>query len=186
MDLRLTISGYCCDFALQPVDATTVDRINTLGNGIYKTGSIEWWRSDIQNSCGMRFNAISGVEVVWDGQTFPFDTGRIKQSATDLRPNPLQGPEHFLCLLGYEDEPCSRTWTWRGVTVFDPSKFDFFVQRWDGILGVRDYLVVEDASYDRRPADRTDWGESRGYTFRDPLVIDIDALPVPTAAESAA
>ena len=61
-------------------------------------------------------------------------------------------------------------------------------QRWDGILGVRDYLVVEDAFYEGRPADRTEWGESRGYSFRDPLVIDIDSLsePAATAAESAA
>ena len=72
--------------------------------------------------------------------------------------------------------------------VFDPTKFGFFVQRWDGILGVRDYLVVEDAFYEGRPADRTEWGESRGYSFRDPLVIDIDSLsePAATAAESAA
>ncbi|MGD9608561.1 MAG: hypothetical protein AB7U59_04030 [Desulfovibrionaceae bacterium] len=188
MDLRLTISGYCCDFALHPVDEATAARVNTLGNGIYKTNSIEWWRADTQNSCGMRFNAVSHVEIVWDGQVLPFDTGHITESATTLRRNPIQGPEHFLCLLGYEDEPCSRTWIWRGVTVFDPTKFGFFVQRWDGILGVRDYLVVEDAFYEGRPADRTDWGESRGYSFRDPLVIDIDSLsePAETAAESAA
>ena len=48
--------------------------------------------------------------------------------------------------------------------------------------------MVEDAFYEGRPADRTDWGESRGYSFRDPLVIDIDSLsePAETAAESAA
>jgi hypothetical protein len=190
MDLQLTISGYCCDFALHPVDAAMAARINDLGSRIYKTNSLEWWRADNRNSCGMRFNAVSQVSVVWDGRTIPFDTGRITGAATTLRPNPVQGPEHFLCLLGYEDEPCSRTWIWRGVTVYDPSKLGFFVQRWDSILGVRDYLVVEDATYEGRPADRTEWGESRGYSFRDPLVIDVDAVtdeaPAEAVAESAA
>ena len=183
MDLHLTISGYCCDFALHPVDATTAARINDLGSRVYKTNSIEWWRADIQNSCGMRFNADALVEARWGDEAVPFDTGRITLSATTLRRNPAHGPEHFLCLLGYEDEACSRTWTWRGLTVYDPSqRFSFLVQRWDRILGVRDYLVVDDVLYDGRPADRTQWGESRGYSFRDPLVIDADTLNSPAEA----
>jgi isocitrate lyase len=177
MDLTLTIAGYCCDFALHPVDAPTAARINSLGSDIYKTNSIEWWRADTDNSCGMRFNADALVEVCCDGECRPFETARIIQAATTLRRRASNtGSEHFLCLLGYEDEACSRTWTWRGVTVYDQEKFSFLVQRWDRLLGVRDYLVVDDVFYDGRPADRTSWGESRGYSFRDPLVIDVDVF----------
>jgi isocitrate lyase len=176
MDLTLTISGSCCDFALHPVDAPTAERINALGSAIYKTSSLEWWRADTDNSCGMRFDADALVEVSFDGARMPFEAGRIAQAATTLRRRGSLGSEHFLCLLGYEDEACSRTWTWRGVTVYDPEKFSFLVQRWDRILGMRDYLVVDEVFYDGRPADRTSWGESRGYSFRDPLVIDLDAF----------
>jgi len=176
MDLHLTISGFCCDFALHPVDAPTAARITELGSGIYKTNSIEWWRADTDNSCGMRFNADALVEVSFDGTTMPFESSRIAREATTLRRRAVLGSEHFLCLLGYEDEACSRTWTWRGVTLYEPAKFSFLVQRWDRILGVRDYLVVDDVYYDGRAADRTSWGESRGYSFRDPLVIDVDVF----------
>lgn len=188
MDLNLTISGFCCDFALHPVDGPTAARINALGSDLYKTNSIEWWRADTDNSCGMRFNADALVEVTVDGTSVPFEASRITESATTLRRQAVYGSEHFLCLLGYEDEACSRTWTWKGVTTFDPAKFTFLVQRWDRVLGVRDYLVVDEVFYDGRPADRANWGESRGYSFRDPLVIDVDvfAEPVPAAAPSAA
>lgn len=182
MDLHLTISGSCCDFALHPVDAPTAARINSLGSDIYKTNSIEWWRDDTDNSCGMRFNADALVEVTFDGERKSFETSRIVEAATTLRRRATNyGSEHFLCLLGYEDEACSRTWTWHGVTVYDPDRFTFLVQRWDRILGVRDYLVVDDVWYDGRPADRTNWGESRGYSFRDPLVIDVDVFGESTA-----
>lgn len=188
MDLNLTISGFCCDFALHPVDAPTAERISAMGSAIYKTSSIEWWRADTDNSCGMRFTPDALVEVTFDGVRSPFETARIAQAATTLRRRATAGPEHYLCLLGYEDEACSRTWTWRGVTTYDPAKFTFLVQRWDRVLGVRDYLVVDDVFYDGRPADRTNWGESRGYSFRDPLVIDMDVLaePASEAAPSAA
>ncbi len=181
MDLQLTISGYCCDFVLHPVDEAMAARINALGEDIYKTNSIEWWRCDTQNSCGMRFDTDARVQVAWGGEPMPFDAGAIALSPTTMRRTPSPGAEPFLCLLGYEDEVCSRTWTWRGVINFDPGKFRFCVQRWDRILGVRDYLVVDEVLYDGRYADRTVWGESRGYSFRDPLVIDCHGLGQPAA-----
>ena len=59
------------------------------------------------------------------------------------------------------------------MTDYDPAKFEFFVQRWDRILGLKDYLVLDDVCYDGRIAAATTWGESRGFSFREPQVVDM-------------
>ncbi len=177
MDLQLTISGHCCDFALHPVDAAMAARIRALGEDIYKTDAIEWWRADADNTCGMKFDANALVDVCYNGRIMPFDTRRIANAAATLRRRSyFESNKDYLCVLGYDDEACSKTWTWYGVNIYDPAKFEFFVQRWDRIFGEPNYLVVDDIRYQGRFADDTNWGQSCGYSFREPMVIDLDAV----------
>ncbi len=175
MDLRLTISGHCCDFALHPVDATMAARVRSLGQGIYKTNAIEWWRADTDSTCGLKYDADTVVKAVWNDAPAPFDASRVAISAVMLR-RPSTATSKYLCLLGYDDATCSRTWTWRGVMHYDPARFTFFAQRWDRLLGVADYLVVDEIQYDGRFADRVCWGEDRGWGLRRPRVIDLEAV----------
>jgi isocitrate lyase len=177
MDLTLTLSGFCCDLALHPVDDAMAARVCALGEDLYKTNSIEWWRANANNTCGMRLTADSRIEVSFDGRPVRLDPAHIATSAALLTQRAVpDNAEHQLCLLGYDDETCSRTWTWRGVTDYDPTRFEFFVQRWDRILGVKDYLVLDDVCYDGRIADVATWGESQGFSFREPVVVDADVV----------
>ncbi|HML54039.1 MAG TPA: hypothetical protein PKC79_08080 [Solidesulfovibrio magneticus] len=176
MNLTLTISGTCCDLALHPVNAETAARVCMLGDNLYKTNSIEWWRANSNNTCGMRLTADARIEAALDGASVAFDASRLSASAALLTQRPfLESPEKSLCLLGYDDEACSRTWTWRNVADYDMSRFEFFVQRWDAILDVADYLVIDDVCYDGRPADEAVWGESEGFTFRTPVIVPASA-----------
>lgn len=177
MDLTLTITGFCCDLALHPVSAEAAARVCMLGEDLYKTNSIEWWRANSNNTCGMRLTADARIEATLDGAPVPFDASAIATSAALLTQRPfLESPEKDLCLLGYDDEACSRSWTWRNVADYDPARFELFVQRWDGILGVADYLVIDDVCYDGRPADAAVWGQSQGFTFREPQVVPADVV----------
>jgi len=177
MDLTLTLTGFCCDLALQPVDNETAARVCALGEDLYKTNSIEWWRANTNNTCGMRLTSDSLIEAAFDGQPVPLDPSHIITAAALLtQRHYLESPENQLCLLGYDDEACSRTWTWKNVAHYDPARFEFFVQRWDRILGVTDYLVLDDVCYDGRIADVTAWGESRGFSFREPLIVTMNLV----------
>ena len=172
MNLTLTITGFCCDLALHPVNAEAAARVCILGEDLYKTNSIEWWRANSNNTCGMRLTADARIEAALDGAPVAFDASAIATSAALLtQRDVLETSEKDLCLLGYDDEACSRTWTWRNVTEYDLARFEFFVQRWDGILGVTDYLVIDDVCYAGRPADAAVWGQSQGFTFREPQVV---------------
>lgn len=183
MNLTMTITGYCCDLALHPVCAETAARVCILGDDLYKTNSIEWWRANSNNTCGMRLTADAQIDVAHNGVAAPFDLSRIAASAALLTQRPfLETPENNLCLLGYDDEACSRTWIWRNVDNYDMSRFEFFVQRWDAILGVVDYLVIDDVCYDGRPADEATWGASEGFTFRTPLIVPAAAARAQLAA----
>ncbi len=176
MDLTLTLTGFCCDLALHPVDTETAARVCALGEDLYKTNSIEWWRANTNNTCAMRLTPDSLIEAALDGQTVRLEPSRIATAASMVVQRPfLDSPEAQLCLLGYDDEACSRTWTWKNVARYDARRFQFFVQRWDRILGMSDYLVLDDVCYDGRIADAAVWGESRGFTFREPLVVAMDA-----------
>ncbi len=177
MNLSLTLSGFCCDLALHPVDEATAARVCALGEDLYKTNSIEWWRANTNNTCAMRLTPESFIEVTLGDARMPFDAARIATSAAMLHQRQfLESPEAQVCLLGYDDEACSRTWTWRNVTDFTADKFQFFVQRWDRVLGVKDYLVLDDVCYDGRIADEAVWGESRGFSFITPLVVNMDVV----------
>ena len=176
MDLTLTLTGYCCDLALHPVDSESAARVCMLGENLYKTNSLEWWRANGNNTCAMRLTRDSRIEVSLDGESIRLDPERIATAATTLTQRALlDSPESHVCLLGYDDEACSRTWTWRNVADYDMRRFEFFVQRWDAILGVADYLVIDDVCYDGRPADEAVWGESEGFTFRTPLIVPASA-----------
>ncbi|MHC1789690.1 hypothetical protein [Solidesulfovibrio sp.] len=183
MDLTLTITGYCCDLALHPVSAEAAARVCSLGEDLYKTNSIEWWRANSNNTCGMRLTADARIEASLGGAPVSFDASSMATSAAMLTQRAvLDTPEKELCLLGYDDEACSRTWIWHNVTDYDAARFEFFVQRWDGILGVRDYLVIDDICYDGRPADSAVWGQSQGFTFIEPQVVRADVVRAQLAA----
>lgn len=177
MNLSLTITGMCCDLALHPVDAATAARVCLLGENLYKTNSIEWWRANGNNTCGMRLGNDSRIEASLGTASVSLDPSRIATDAVTLdQRGCIDSNENQVCLLGYDDETCSRTWTWSGVETFDPAKFHFIVQRWDHLLGVSNYLVLEDVLYDGRPADAASWGESEGFTFREPVVVDMHVV----------
>jgi isocitrate lyase len=183
MDLTLTITGSCCDLALHPVNAETAARVCMLGDELYKTNSIEWWRANSNNTCGMRLTADARIQATLDGQPVALEAGNIATSAAMLTQRAfLDAPEKDLCLLGYDDEACSRTWIWRNVSQYDAARFEFFVQRWDAILGVADYLVIDDICYDGRPADEAAWGRSEGFTFRTPAIVSADVARAELAA----
>ncbi|WP_300159485.1 hypothetical protein [Solidesulfovibrio sp.] len=177
MDLTLTITGLCCDLALHPVDDENAARVCRLGENLYKTNSLEWWRANGNNTCGMRLTRDSAIVAACDSGAMDLDPGHVATAAVELTQRELlTRPEDNVCLLGYDDEVCSRSWTWRDVTACDAERFRFLVQRWDRILGEADYLVLEDVFYDGRPADSATWGESQGFSFREPMVVPMDVV----------
>ncbi|EFL49359.1 conserved hypothetical protein [Solidesulfovibrio fructosivorans JJ]] len=177
MNLNLTITGMCCDLALHPVDDATAARVCLLGENLYKTNSLEWWRASGNNTCGMRLTADSRLEARLGDKLLEIEPSKVATDAVTLTQREcIDSGEDKVCLLGYDDESCSHSWTWSGVEAFDPAKFHFIVQRWDHILGVADYLVLEDVLYDGRPADGAIWGQSEGFTFREPLVVGMDVV----------
>lgn len=175
MELTLTATGRRCDLSLHPVSAKTVERINALGPKFYTKKYIHWWRNGNTSTCGMKYDDECAVKVTLDGAETPYDCSAIPSSAVLLRRRHyLESKARYLALLGYDDEYCHMTWTWRGVEQFDPAKFDFFVHRWDRILGTQDFLILDDVRYAGAFADEQDWGGSCGFSLVDPKVIDLD------------
>lgn len=177
MDLTLTLTGLCCDLALHPVNNENAARVCMLGENLYKTNSLEWWRANGNNTCGMRLTRDSFIEAKLGETPVTLDPARIATAASLLTQREvLDSPEDQVCLLGYDDEVCSRTWVWHNVTACDVARFQFIVQRWDRILGEKDYLVLDDVLFDGRTADQTVWGESQGFSFREPVVVPMDVV----------
>lgn len=177
MTLTLTISGRRCDLSLHPVSSKTVERIQELGRKFYTKKYIHWWRNGNTSTCGMKFDDECSVRVNLGGENLPFDPSAIPQSAVLLRRRHyLESKARYLALLGYDDEYCNMTWTWSNVTEYDPSRFDFFVHRWDRILGEEDFLILDDVRYAGEFADDQDWGGSCGFNLVDPRVIDLDEV----------
>lgn len=184
MELTFTIIGRCCDLALHPVSPKTADLVRELGRDVYKRKYLEWWRKGNTCSCGMKFDDDAVVQVKLDGKLVEFESDAIPRSAVLLRRRMyLATPVRHLCILGYDDELCSSTWHWYNVTNFNPRWFEFFVQRWDRIMHQQDYLVVDEIRYAGRFADRHQWGESAGFTLRDPELIDLEDVRREIAAE---
>ncbi|MDP3428270.1 MAG: hypothetical protein Q8S17_12960, partial [Humidesulfovibrio sp.] len=149
MELNFTIYGRCCDLALHPVSQATADKIRTQGRGIYKQKYLEWWRRGNTCTCGMKLGDESVVEVTLDGQPVDYDPTPVKQAAVLLRRRMyLDSKARYLALMGYDDEVCSLTWHWANVSDFDPSKFEFFVHRWDRLLKEDGFYIVDDVRYD--------------------------------------
>ncbi len=177
MNLNLTITGRRCDLALHPVSAKTVERIRALGRKFYTKKYIHWWRNGNTSTCGMKFDDECVITANLDGQDIAVDTTGIGASAVLLRRRHyLESKARYLALLGYDDEFCHMTWQWNNVENFDPHKFEFFVHRWDRIVGTNDFLIVDDVRYDGQFADEQDWGGSCGFTLVDPAVIDLDQV----------
>ena len=84
MNLTLTITGSCCDLALHPVNAEGAARVCMHGEDLYKTNSIEWWRANSNNTCGMRLTADARIEAALDGAPVAFDASAIATSAALL------------------------------------------------------------------------------------------------------
>ncbi|MFP5223303.1 MAG: iron-sulfur cluster assembly scaffold protein [Acidobacteriota bacterium] len=177
MTLTLTISGRRCDLSLHPVSSKTVERIQELGRKFYTKKYIHWWRNGNTSTCGMKFDDECSVRVNLGGENLPFDSSAIPKSAVLLRRRHyLESKARYLALLGYDDEYCHMTWTWTNVTEYDPSRFDFFVHRWDRILGEEDFLILDDVRYADAFADDQDWGGSCGFNLVDPRIIDLDEV----------
>ncbi|OIO00854.1 MAG: hypothetical protein AUJ49_09255 [Desulfovibrionaceae bacterium CG1_02_65_16] len=175
MELCLTITGRCCDLALHPVSYSTAEKVREEGRGIYKTKYLEWWRKGNTCTCGMKLDDRSVVEVTLDGKQVPFAPKGIKDAAVLLRRRMyLDSKARFLALMGYVDEVCSLTWRWENVSGFDPQKFEFFVHRWDRLMNVNGFYLVDDARYDGRFATENIWGERGGHSMIDPVVIDLE------------
>ena len=177
MTLTLTISGRRCDLSLHPVSSKTVERIQNLGRKFYTKKYIHWWRNGNTSTCGMKFDDECSVRVNLGGENLPFDPAAIPESAVLLRRRHyLESKARYLALLGYDDEYCNMTWTWNNVSDYSPEKFDFFVHRWDRILGEEDFLILDDVRYGGDFADEQDWGGSCGFSLVDPRVIDLDEV----------
>lgn len=177
MDLTITLTGLCCDLALHPVNTENAARVCMLGENLYKTNSLEWWRANGNNTCGMRLTRDSRIEATLGDTPIAVDPAHIATFAATLTQRELlDSPESQVCLLGYDDEVCSRTWTWHNVTECDVERFQFIVQCWDRILGEQDYLVLDDVLFDGRTADSVVWGESQGFTFREPVVVSMEVV----------
>ncbi|WP_243361471.1 iron-sulfur cluster assembly scaffold protein [Fundidesulfovibrio terrae] len=177
MDLILKLSGQRCDLSLHPVSPKTVERIGTLGRKFYAKKYIHWWRNGNTSTCGMKYGDDCAVQVSLGGQPVDFDASAIPDSAVLLRRRHyLESKARYLALLGYDDEHCTMHWIWRNVTSFDPARFDFFVHRWDRVLGEQDFLIVDDVRYNGSFADEQDWGGSCGFSLVDPRIIDLDVV----------
>jgi hypothetical protein len=177
MELTLTAIGSRCDLSLHPVSGKTVERIKELGRKFYTKKYIHWWRNGNTSTCGMKFDDDCVIKVACDDMEVPFDTAAIPKAAVLLRRRHyLESKAKYLALLGYDDEYCHMSWIWHNVNEFDPNKFDFFVHRWDRILGTKDFLIIDDVRYDGAFADEQDWGGSCGFNLVDPRVIDLDEV----------
>lgn len=186
MELRFTITGRCCDLALHPVSAVTAEKIREMGRDFYKTKYMNWWRNGHTCTCGMKYDQGAGIEVTLDGRPVPFEGAVIPNTAELLRRRMyLNSKAKFLCLLGYDNESSSLTWVWRGVTEYDPARFDFFVQRWDRIMGLKDFLIVDEVRYGGHFASDHQWGKRGHFTLVDPTVIDLEAVRREVAGEAA-
>jgi hypothetical protein len=185
MDLSLKLTGRCCDLALHPISAYTADIIRELGRNVYKKKYINWWRNGNHNTTGMKFDDETMAEVKLGDAPKEFEGSAVAKSAVTLRRRMyLESKAKYLCLLGYDDELCSLTWTWSGVAGYDPAKFEFMVQRWDRILKKDDFLIIDDIRYDGQFADKQEAGNSCGFTLVDPMVIDLTALRAEIKAEN--
>jgi hypothetical protein len=177
MALTVTVHGRSCDLALHPVSAKTASMIRRLGTGVYREKPLRWWRKGNTATWGMKIDDECNVRVELDGRHMPFDESRIVADPLRLRRRMfLDSKARYLCVLGYDNEICKFQWIWDNVTEFDPEKFNFMVHKWDRIMGVRDYYILDEIRYGGAFADRHDWCEASGFTLVAPKLIDLEAV----------
>ncbi|HWR04838.1 MAG TPA: hypothetical protein VN419_12605 [Humidesulfovibrio sp.] len=174
MDLAITITGHRCDLALHPISPSSAGTIERLGRKLYAKKYLEWWRQGRTSTCGVKYDGICSIDALVGGDTVPFDTSAIADSAMLFaNRHYIDTKVQYLALLGYDDEFCKTHWKWRNVARFEPQKLGFVVHRWDQLLGAQDYLIIEDIIYDGRHADEEACGKSRGFNLVDPKIIDL-------------
>lgn len=177
MDLVITATGHRCDLALHPVSPRSVEKIQRLGRKFYTKKYLEWWRQGRTCTCGVRLDGAFRLEARLDGQPVALDASAIYHGALlHADRHFIDSPVRHLALLGYEDEYCQTTWTWRNLHPGQADAIEFLTHRWDLLLDARDYLILEDITCDGRCADEEQRGKSQGFNLVDPRVIDLDEV----------
>ncbi|EPR37389.1 hypothetical protein dsx2_0735 [Desulfovibrio sp. X2] len=174
MQLVFDTRGHCCDLALHPVSESTANKMRRLGSGVYKQKYVNWWRKGNTCTCGMRLDDDLLLKVTLDGKPVSFDESELIKDAIEIRRRMyLESKASYLCVLGYDNEPCGCVWKWSDVSEFDPAKFSFQVQKWDRIMGEPHYFILDNVLYDGRFADEHSWCDSKGFDLIAPIVIDL-------------
>ncbi len=177
MELAVKIDGPYCDLALHPISAKSADIIRRLGRKFYTKKYLEWWRHGRTSTCGVKYGDSCQVQVCLDGDCVPFDPGVIAESAAFFaKRHYVNTKVRYLAFLGYDDEYCQTTWRWKDILTFEPEKLEFIVHRWDRVLDVEDYLIIEDIRYDGQYADEEGCGKRFGFNLVEPKVIDLDEI----------
>ncbi|BBD07813.1 hypothetical protein [Desulfovibrio ferrophilus] len=175
MQLSFAVHGRSCDLALHPISENTARRIRETGSEVYKEKPLRWWRKGNTATWGMKVDDDCHIRVMLNGETVPIDTKIVTQTPLKLRRRMyLDSKAKYLCVLGYDNEICKFSWNWDAVTDFDPSKFEFMVHKWDRIMGIPNYYILDEIRYDGQFADRHDWCEAKGFTLVEPKVIDLE------------
>jgi hypothetical protein len=187
MELIFDIRGHACDLALHPVSSTIAEKIRVKGLAFYKEKYMNWWRKGKTATCGMRIDDDMVIRVSLDGKLIPFDESVITNQSVELRRRMfIESKASYLSVLGYDNEPCGCVWKWKNIESFDPKKLDFLVQRWDRIMGIPNYYIVDNVTYDGVFADEHTWCDSKGFSLLEPIVIDLDAVRREWAAKESA
>lgn len=174
MQLVFDTRGHCCDLALHPISDTTATRMRTLGRAVYRQRYLNWWRKGKTATCGMRIDDDLLLRVTLGGRPAAYDALDLTRDAFEIRRRMyLDSKAEHVAVLGYDNEPCGCVWKWNGVESFDPAKFSFQTQKWDSIMGERDYFILDNVLYDGRFADEHTWCDSKGFDLIEPKIIDL-------------
>ena len=184
MRLTFMVHGRSCDLALHPISASTARKIKDKGAEVYRDKPLNWWRKGKTATWGMKVDENCVIRVTCNEQDVHFDTAVVTATPLKLRRRMyLDSKARYLCVLGYDNEVCKFSWTWDGIDAFDPAKFDFLVHKWDRIMGIPNYHILDDIRYDGQFADRHDWCEPQGFTLVEPKVIDLEEVRKEWAAK---
>jgi len=177
MRLTFTVHGRSCDLALHPVSSSTARKIREKGSAVYSDKPLDWWRKGKTATWGMKVDEDCAIQVRFDDKPVEFDPSLVTATPLKLRRRMyLDSKARYLCVLGFDNEVCRFSWVWDDVETFDPAKFDFLVHKWDRIMGIPDYNILDEIRYDGRFADRNDWCEPQGFTLVEPRIIDLEEV----------
>ncbi|EPR30338.1 hypothetical protein dsat_1478 [Alkalidesulfovibrio alkalitolerans DSM 16529] len=177
MRLEFDTRGLCCDLALHPVSGLVAKKMQKLGKAVYRHKYANWWRKGNTTTCGMRVDPELLVRVRLDGAPQEFDQSGLTREVFEVRRRMyLESNANYACVLGYDNEPCGCVWRWNDISDFDPARFTFQVQRWDSIMGEKDYFILDNVLYDGHFADEHAWCDSKGFDLIRPIVINLGAV----------